>query len=226
MTLGKRTLIIVSDKFEAEQVINYYIKGNSEIIATSLAAEFYLKENLENWENPLYKLIENDSLKTTKKYLFPNFKLANIWCSGDAENNYLQYIKLRFGYFLAELDRSLAFAQKAIKKFKPNLIMAGQLKDYPGSSILNGSLETNAFYLIAKSRKISFKFINSTAWEISLRQKVGGLIKNLRFLKKQKLNSTTCDLLMIASPKHLMQITGLIDQIKRYGISIKIITYN
>ena len=223
MKASQKTLIVVSNEFEAKQVVEIARgKRNIEIIALSLDAEFYLDQTFSSWQNPLYDLIDKKSSISVYKYLYPNFKISYDF----AGDSYYQYIRDRFAYFLTEIDRSIDFASKTIDKFKPKLIITGELIDYQGASIINGSLKKNAFCLIAKSRKIPYRILAAEGLHTSFKQRVGPILQQIRTIIKQKINDGKTDLLIVATGKHVIQMAGLIQEIKNAGFQIKILTYN
>ena len=114
MKASQKTLIVVSNEFEAKQVVEIARgKRNIEIIALSLDAEFYLDQTFSSWQNPLYDLIDKKSSISVYKYLYPNFKISYDF----AGDSYYQYIRDRFAYFLTEIDRSIDFASKTIDNY-------------------------------------------------------------------------------------------------------------
>lgn len=214
-----KTLAIVGSLQEAKRALEI-AGGDAVFVATSLEAELYLEKIIAGYRNPLYDFLLKDGY-TSKNYTFDNFKIAYDFCS----SQYLGYFKDRLGYFLAELERSLDLAREAIHKFKPKFLIIGALKNYPGSSVVDGTLKTNAFFLLAKERKIPYRLIGTNEKSFSFKQSVGKKIQILRYLNKQKIQNE-CDLLILATPRHLIQMVSIINEIKRRGINLTILTYN
>ena len=221
MRKAKKTLAVVYDKFEAEQALDI-LKGNDdfEIIALTLDAEFYVADKLASFKNPLYNLIEK-SYQKNSDYIFDNFKISYRW----ANNTEYQYIRDRLGYYLAEFDRSFDFATRAINLYKPKKLIIGSQRDFVGSSVIFGTLKTNAFYLLAKERKIPFILIKSKLKPKSLKQAVGELLHSLRTIKKQA-TPNGCDVLLLATARQLCQIENLASEMNNSRINVSSLTYN
>lgn len=216
-----QSLAIVSNKIEAKRVLEILSgEKDSIVIAISLEAEFYLKQKLDNWQNPLYDLVLTPRFRS-KDYVFSNFSLASDFCN----DKYLQHFKIRLGYFLSELERSLDLANAMLQKYKPKLLLIGNVKNYPGSSVVDGTLKTNAMWLLAGEQKIPYRLIGGFKKSFSLKQLVGKKIQAMRYLAKQKIDGR-CDLLILATPSHLIQMAPLINQIKAQGINVRLLTYN
>lgn len=213
-------LAIVSSEEEAKKALEI-TSGKCIFISTNLAIEFYLEKYIEKYKNPLYNLILKSRSLKFKEYIFSNFDIAYDFCN----DKYLQYFRDRLGYFLAELERSLDLANEAIQKFKPKFLIIGALKNYPGSSVVDGTLKTNAFFLLAKEKKIPYRLIGTNEKSFSFKQSVGKKIQLLRYLNKQKIQGK-CDLLILATPRHLIQMASLIDKIKNSGIDVRLLTYS
>lgn len=214
------TLSIVGNKEEAKMVLGL-VKDSHTIISTNLATELYLKKYIKNYKNPLYDLILNSKYLRLKEYIFSNFDIVYDFCN----DKYLQYFRDRLGYFLAELERSLDLADEAIKKIKPNNIIIGEIRNFSGSSVVDGTLKTNAFFLTAQDKKIPYKLIGDEKKSFSLRQSIGKKIQSLRYLKKQNIPNES-DLLILATPSHLIQMTPIINKIQNMGTKISILTYD
>lgn len=215
-------LAVVSSKNEIEQALTHVEPGSHvEFMALSLEAEFYLKKHLPGWKNPLYNFLNKKSSVAIYKYLSPNFKIAYDFC----KNSYYQYVQDRLGYFLTELDRSLDFAAKVIGRIRPELIICGEGQDYKGSSVINGSLKKNALRLVAKSRGINFIELKSPQTYFSLKQELGMALSRLRMSVKQRLPDR-CDLLIVATARHVAQMAHIIKGVRKSGISITVLTYN
>src|SRR3989338_3027344 len=210
--MKRRFLVCVSDRNEAKRALEI-LNGqkDSKIIAISQEAEFFLKEKLVNWQNPLYDFVLNPRFRS-KDYVFTNFSLASDFCS----DKYLQHFKIRLGYFLAELERSLDLTNAILQKYKPKLLLIGEVKNYPGSSVVDGTLKTNALWLLAKEQKIPYRLIGDSKKNLSFTQLIGKKIQLLRYLGKQKLGGE-CDLLILATPSHLIRMAPVINKIKGEG---------
>lgn len=223
---NNRLLIIVQNTFEAQRILPYYFTSDDAIIlAISLAAEFYLKQKLTNWENPLYGFLDKNGLKSTK-YIFPSFEKVYRWTS----NTNYQYIRDRFSYFLAELERSVDFAQKVIKKYKPQKIIIGTLGDFAGSTVMVNNLKPHAFYLLAKEKKINIVRIKTLRIESQSKSAlpveiIGQIVRQLRLLKKQQIHKT-CDVLIVATPRHLIHLAKIVKKLENRGLVVGCITYN
>lgn len=214
-------LAVVFTKIEAKKALAILKREkNFTIIACSLDAEFYLKQTLDNWQNPLYDFVLRRRFRS-KDYVFGNFNLASDFCS----RKYLRHFKIRLGYFLSELERSLDLANAMLQKYRPTLLLIGNIKNYPGSSVVDGTLKTNAFWLLAKEQKIAYRFIGEDKRSFSFKQAIGKKIQAMRYLAKQKIDGQ-CDLLILATPFHLIQMAPLINQIKAYDIDVRLLTYN
>lgn len=219
--MRRQVLAIVSNKIEAKKALEILNKEkNFTIIASSLEAEFCIKQKLDNWQNPLYEFVLKPKFKS-KDYTFRNFNLASDFCN----DKYLRHFKIRLGYFLAELERSLDLANAMLQKYKPSLLLIGNIKNYPGSSVVDGTLKTNAFWLLAKEQKIPHQLIGKNNERFSLRQIVGKKIQLFRYLGRQKIDGG-CDLLILATPSHLIQMAPLINEIKASGLKVKLLTYH
>ena len=219
--MKRRFLVCVSDRNEAKRALEI-LNGqkDSKIIAISQEAEFFLKEKLVNWQNPLYDFVLNPRFRS-KDYVFTNFSLASDFCS----DKYLQHFKIRLGYFLAELERSLDLTNAMLQKYKPKLLLIGEVKNYPGSSVVDGTLKTNALWLLAKEQKIPYRLIGDSKKNLSFTQLIGKKIQLLRYLGKQKLGGE-CDLLILATPSHLIRMAPVINKIKGEGLDVTILTYS
>lgn len=222
MKRPRTTLAVVSSEDEITQAQKHVQDDRHiEFMALSLEAEFYLKKHLGGWENPLYKFLNTKSSVAIYKYLYPNFKIAYDF----ARNSYYQYAQDRIGYFLTELDRSLDFAKKVIDRIRPEMIICGEGQDYKGSSVINGSLKRNALKLVAKTRGITFIELKSPQTSLSLKQKLGMAFSRLRMSVKQKLPDR-CDLLVMATARHVAQMADVIKRLRRSGIAVTVLTYN
>lgn len=214
-------MAVISDEFEAQRALKLLeAKKNFIIIALSVSAESYISQRFPSWQNPLYDLVCREKYKSSK-YTFENFKDSYDFCN---DTSY-KYIRDRLGYFLAELERSLDLAREAIHKFKPTFLIIGALKNFPGSSVVDGTLKTNAFFLLAKEMKIPYSLIGRVGKKFSFQQTVGKKIQLFRYLHKQGIQGD-CDLLILATPRHLIQMASIINEIKRRGINLTILTYN
>ena len=215
------TLAIVSDRHEAEQALKI-LKDEKDylIIALWPDAELYISKRLIHWKNPLYKLVGNDGYRSSR-YLFRNFKIARKWAAKTA----YQYIQDRLGYFLTEFDRSFDFAVKIIGAYKPKKLIIGEPKDFIGSSVIFGTLKTNAFFLIAQEKKIPYIILRAKTKLRPLRQMVGQLIQSLRGLAKQTLPSN-CDVLVVATGRQLSQMGTFVKDMGKSGLKVKYLTYN
>jgi len=214
-------MAVVCDKFEAQRAFKLLAaEKNFTIIALSISAESYISQKFPSWQNPLYDLVGREKYKSPR-YTFENFKDSYNFC----DDTYFKYARDRLGYFLAELERSLDLAREAIHKFKPQFLIIGALKNYPGSSVVDGTLKTNAFFLVAKEGGIPYCLIGSNEKSFSFKQSVGKKVQLLRYLNKQSIQNE-CDLLILATPRHLIQMESTINEIKRRGINLTILTYN
>lgn len=211
---------VVGNEKEAREVLK--IAGpEATFIATNLEAEFCLEKEIPGYKNPIYDLIKKNESEASKNYIFDNFEIAFKFC-GD---NVLRYFRVRLGYFLAELERSLDLAEKAISEFQPKYLIIGSVKNFPGSSVTDGTLKTNAFMLLAKEKKIPHKLINNEKTNYSIRQTIGRKIQLLWFSRKQIIPGS-CDLLILTNPRHLIQMEPIIKTLKNKGISVSILTYS
>ncbi|GEM_PF-5815420 len=222
MKIKGTTLAIVSNEEEAKSVLKINVNGENVVfIATTLEAELYLASIIGGYKNPLYEIIDKLRPNIAQDYTFYNFRIADNFCQDEP----LTYIRDRLGYFLAELDRSIHFATEAIKKFRPNLLIIGEIKDFPGLSVVNGTLKNDAFLLLAKEKAIPYRLIGITSRNFSFKQMLGRSIQFMRYLKKQRI-SYESDLLILATPRHLVQMAPIIKEIKNKGISVSILTYS
>jgi len=216
----RNTLVVAGNEDEVRKALSTAEKS-SIFIATTLEAELLLEKSLENYKNPLYSLIDIIKKKEKKDYVFDNFKISYDFCS--AQN--LQYIRDRLGYFLAELDRSLDLSYIAINKFNPKKIIVGEIKNYPGASVVDGTLKTNAFLIAAKEKGIDYAEIGKNEKAISIRQLIGKQLRNFRHLRKQNIDQK-CDLLILATPSHLVKMAHVIEDLKKNGYQVAILTYS
>lgn len=216
-----RNLIIVSDLFEAEQAVEIKKRnGESAVLALTLEAEFYLQSVLSDWQNPLYDFID-DKIDYSKKYVFPDFKIAHTWADGSS----WEFIADRFGYFLSEFDKSYDFAKRAIAVVKPQKIMVGQFFDFPGASVLYGTLKTDAFYLAASEKNIRVEFLERRRLrKISARQLVGSFLQKVRF-GNQKIGRDGCDVLLLVTARQLMGIQDFVWNLGK-AVNLQILTWN
>ena len=165
-------MAVVCDKVEAQRALKLLAaEKNFIIVALSISAEFYISQKFPSWQNPLYDLVSKERYKSSR-YTFENFKESYNFCD---ETNY-KYVRDRLGYFLAELERSLDLANEAIHKFKPKFLIIGAVKNYPGSSVVDGTLKTNAFFLLAKEKKIPYRLIGTNEKSFSFKTKRGNFI--------------------------------------------------
>lgn len=214
------TLFVVSNEFEAKQALSDYKEGDI-IFATTLSAEFTVSEVVKNYVNPFYSIVGHDGSKVSEKYIFPNFSVAHKFA---ADSPYF-YVRDRFGYFLAEFEKSIDVAQKALSKYKVKKIAVGEPKKFPGASILYGSLKTNAFLLLASEKRIPCRVIKSAKKRRTVRSIIGPVLQRLRAFRHHDI-SGNCDVLIIATARHLVQMSKMIEDLKRSGIEVRSLTHN
>lgn len=215
-----RTLFLTNSLDEARQALDTYDSKQDTIIALSLEAEFYLKSKIESYRNPQYKFLDLTGPVNNYNFLLPNFKAAYDF----AKREGLDGVRDRLGYFFSEFDRSMRFASKVIGDLKPKKIVLGNLKDYPGSSVINGSLKTHAFYVISKEKNIAVEFLSQKAERKSLRRILGEISNKIISFKKLPLRGSY-DLVILAPPRHILQLENVIRDLKKSGIKIFILTY-
>src|SRR3990167_8206702 len=215
-----RTLAVCSSKDEAIQLLKFNLK-NAIFIALSLEAEFFLKKKFNYWKNPLYSLINRDGYTSGVSYFLSNFKLTHNWYRNE---NY-KFIHDRLGFFLMELDRSLDFAKKAIRKYQPKKIIIPPLSDYKSASVISGNLIPHAFFLCTKEKSIRVNFFEERVMKTGLASRIGKLIQSTRYIRKMHLQGS-CDLLIIAPPRHLLQIANFVGTLNKNKIGYKILTYS
>lgn len=214
------TLAVVGSEAEAKEVLK--LTGlDSVFIATNLEAELFLKKTLPDYINPLYDLISKTNEKHDKDYVFENFKIAYDFCNAPP----LRYVRDRLGYFLAELERSADLVDVALKEYAPTKLLIGEIKEFPGTSVVDGTLKTNAFMIAATERSIPYKLIADNRSSFSLRQTIGKKIQKFRYLNKQILEGN-CDLLILANPRHLIGMRDLIHALQLKNLNLKVLTYN
>lgn len=216
-----RNLIIVSDLFEAKQALEIKKREKeSVVIALTLEAELHLEKTLVDWQNPLYDLVDA-KIDYSHKYVFPDFKIVHKWADGSP----WEFIADRFGYFLAEFDKSYDFAKRAIARFKPQKIIIGKFFDFPGASVLFGTLKTNAFYLAASEKNLKVLLLEKHRQRrISSRQIIGSLLQKVRF-GGQKTVKGGCDVLLLVTARQLMGMENFINDLGKV-VNLQILTWN
>src|SRR3990167_4403627 len=115
----KKVVIAVSDRYEASQVLKFHKDENIFIFALSLEAEYFLEKNINGYKNPLYDFISKNAYDSGIKYFSKNFEIARTWYKDPC----YEYIQDRLGYFLLDLERSLDFVERVIRKFHPEKII-------------------------------------------------------------------------------------------------------
>lgn len=213
-------LAVVADEFEAKQVIGLAKSERTIIFCLSLEAEFYLKKTLGTYTNPIYGFMIGANTISAYDYIPINFGIAYSFLGDE----YSQFIRDRYAYFLTELDRSLDLANKIIKRYKPSKIIIGDLVYYKGSSVMDGNLKKDAFSLLAKHYKIPHYFLNRQIEKRTFVEIIGKIIRFARLLKRQTVKKS-CDLMIVATPRHVIQMGPLIKQISK-KVSVTIITYS
>jgi len=114
--------------------------------------------------------------------------------------------------------------KKAIGKFNPKEIYIGGMQEYGGTSVISGTLKPTAFHILAKSQKIPYTILKDNPVKIEMRSLIGGILRQIRFLRKQSLGDK-CEILILANPKHLIMMSKLIRNLKKI-FKVKILTYN
>lgn len=219
MSKTVKQLAIVSNAFEAKQALGLD-KENTIIIALNLEAQYYLEKKLDNFDNPAYKFLEKGSNKTYK-YLDSRFDFSYKW----AGNSYLIYTRDRLGYFLSELDRSYNFSKRLIDYYNPQFIYIGEVKEFPGASVINGSLKTTAMQSLAQEKHIAYKFFKTKKNTFNLRKLIGKAIK-LSLTSDPKLPEGKYSLIILAPPARLLELNTIITNLRKMNINIFLLTYN
>ena len=142
-----RTLFLVNNIYEAGQALDNFDEKFDKIFALNLEVELYLQSKISSYHNPLYEYLDLTGPSSNYAFLLPNFEVAYDF----AKQENLNGIRDRLGYYFSEFDRSYLFANRVVGKLRPKKIVLGDLKDYPGSSVINGSLKIHAFYVISKT---------------------------------------------------------------------------
>lgn len=211
--------MIVSTEEEAKNALSL-VYDNKIYLAISLEAEFYLKKNIPEWENPWYKFISKDGYSGGAKYFIKNFKIVYR----ELSNGYYKYIRDRIGFFLQDFERSYDFGEKVINYFKPKKIIIFELEDYPGYTIINGTLIPHAFFLLSKKKSITYRKISiASRGDFKLRYSAGNIYKFLNGLKRNKIRSGK--ILMLIPPSKFLEMKELISDIKKSGMDVIFLTY-
>lgn len=216
-------LLIVSSRDDANQALRLIKKLNNwAIIALSLNAEFYLKKKLGAYENPLYNFLDKKlAKKQYEKYYEKNFKIAYNW----TDDEFLYFTRDRLGYFLTDFDRSVDFAFKVVKQLRPKSIFLPHFMDYKNLDIIYTSFESSAFAYVAKSSGIKYAMFKPGKKRASIKPYIGMTLEYLRFKLNVKTN-TKCDLLFLASPKHLADSKRMQLSFSKAGLDVVNLTYD
>ena len=174
-----RTLFLVKNIQEAQKALVNFDKKLDKIIAFNLEVEFYLKSKITSYNNPLYKFLDVKGITCNYNFLLPNFEVAYKF----AKDENLVGLRDRLGYFFSEFDRSYLFATRVIDKLKPKEVFMGTLIDFPGSSVINGSLKIHAFDVVLRERGIAKKTLMVDFKKKSLRQVVGRFLNRISLIK-------------------------------------------
>lgn len=215
-----RRLFLVNTLDEVKQTLQTFNDKFDKVIALSLAAEFYLISQLPKWQNPLYDFLETSGSTCNYNFLLPHFKVAYDF----AKDENLVPIRDRLGYYFSELDRSLRFAKKVVDKLAPEKIMLGSLQEYPGASVINGSLKNHAFYIVAQEKNIPFQFFLQKPQRKPLKQILGKILSQINWFKKS-VKTGTYDLIILGPPRHIFQLKQVIGDLKKLGLSVYLLTY-
>lgn len=215
-----RTLFLVNDIEEARQSLKVFDDRRDVIMSLSLEAEFYLQSEISTYKNLLYEYLDISGPTCSYNFLIPHFKAAYDFARGLT----LDGIRDRLGYFFSDFDRSLGFAEKVINDLMPDRIVSGSLKKYPGSSIINGSLKIHAFDVISREKKIVRKSFSRKTPKKSLRQILGEFSNKIITLKSI-FPSGSYDLVILAPPRHIFQLGGLIKKLKKSNLNVLTVTY-
>lgn len=215
-----RTLFLVKNIQEAQKALVNFDKKLDKIIAFNLEVEFYLKSKITSYNNPLYKFLDVKGITCNYNFLLPNFEVAYKF----AKDENLVGLRDRLGYFFSEFDRSYLFATRVIDKLKPKEVFMGTLIDFPGSSVINGSLKIHAFDVVLRERGIAKKTLMVDFKKKSLRQVVGRFLNRISLIKKTTAYGSY-DLVILAPPRHVLQLKSLIDSLRKLRYKILILTY-
>lgn len=216
----QKTIILVSDVFEARQAVKNYSK-DTVIFALSISAELFLEENVPEYKNPLYKFVDLQDYKYGLEKFVRNFSSARTWYFDE----HYQYIANKLGYLLLDLEFNLDFAARVIKSLKPQKIVLAMDNEPKNFSIASGSEMKNAFLILAKDRGLSVNFLKTSKNKRSLRKVAGNILKKLGKRKKLEANGSF-DVLFVVPPLKLIDLADFIREIEKAHISIVCVTYN
>ena len=213
-------VIVVSDQYEAKQILKFYKNENIYIFALSLEAEYFLKKNTTGYKNPLYNFISKNAYDSGIKYFSKNFEIARTWYKDPC----YEYVQDRFGYFLFDLERSLDFADKVIRQLHPIKIITAKPKSSKGYFI-EKTLIQNAFLIQARINNIRTSFINSKPLIDSLIQTLGKLLKPL-IQQTISYKTEEFDILFITPPLKFLDLGNLVKTFASSNIRVAYLTYS
>lgn len=218
--MSNKTLIICSTITEAKISLEL-INPNTTIIALNLEVEFFLMDKMPGYKNPLYALCEMDGYISGARYFLDNFKVAHNWY----KNQNYKFIQDRLGFFLMELDRAMDFATRTLKMYPSGKVIIQPLTNYKSAQVMNGNLISDAFSLIAKEKNIKVVFFPEEKIETTTFARIGWIFEKIRYLNKMTAKDS-CSLLILAPPRHLLQMSNFVKEIESNRINYKILTYN